>query len=79
MKILSVLVSMISIQLSFILLICVITKYVEMVNVVQDAGTLIFSAIVFCAICDGWIGLTIDWISNILKFFSEEDDDDDLP
>lgn len=79
MKILSVMSSMFLIPTSFILLLVVITKYVEMVHIVKDVGVIIFSAIVLFELCEVWVYMTIDWISNILEFFNKEDDDDDLP
>lgn len=79
MKILSVMSSMFLIPTSFILLLVVITKYVEMVHIIKDVGVIIFSAIVLFELCEVWIYMTIDWISNILEFFNKEDDDDDLP
>ena len=78
MKILSVMSSMFLIPTSFILLLVVITKYVEMVHIVKDVGVIIFSAIVLFELCEVWVYMTIDWISNILEFFNKEDDDDDL-
>jgi hypothetical protein len=71
--------SMFLIPTSFILLLVVITKYVEMVHIVKDVGVIIFSAIVLFELCEVWVYMTIDWISNILEFFNKEDDDDDLP
>lgn len=79
MKILSVMSSMFIIPTYFILLLAVITKYVEMVHIVKDVGVIIFSAIVLFELCEVWIYMTIDWISNILEFFNKEDDGDDLP
>ena len=79
MKILSVISSMFLIPTSFILLLVVITKYVEMVRIVKDVGVIVFSAIVLFELCEVWVYMTIDWISNILEFFNKEDDDDDLP
>lgn len=79
MKILSVMSSMFLIPTSFILLLVVVTKYVEMIHIVKDVGVIIFSAIVLFELCEVWVYMTIDWISNILEFFNKEDDDDDLP
>lgn len=78
MKILSVMSSMFLIPTSFILLLVVITKYVEMVQIVKDVGVMIFSAIALFELCEVWVYMTIDWISNILEFFNGEDDNNDL-
>lgn len=78
MKILSVMSSMFLIPTSFILLLVVITKYVEMIHIVKDVGVIFFSAIVLFELCEVWVYMTIDWISDILEFFNKEDDDDDL-
>lgn len=78
MKILSVMSSMFIIPTSFIFLLVVITKYVEMVQIVKDVGVMIFSSLVLFELCEVWVYMTVDWISNILDFFNEEGDDDDL-